>query len=162
MENMAMQTIFDITPLFRSSIGFDRILDLLDGTGHNEADNWPPYDVVKTSEDAYRIAMAVAGFSRDDLKVTSEPNLLVIEGAKAGESEAQYLYRGIAGRAFECRFQLADYVEVASADLDNGLLTVDLVRKLPEEKKPRRIEVQTGAALPKRAALEIEGDKQAA
>jgi len=152
-----MRTSLDFSPLFRSSIGFDRIFDLLESASQSEAsDNWPPYDIAKTGDDVYRITMAVAGFSESELTISHEPNLLVVSGAKPGEDRAQYLHRGIAGRAFKRRFELADHVKVTGAKLENGLLTIDLVRELPEEMKPRRIEIRSAET------RQIEGQKQAA
>jgi molecular chaperone IbpA len=137
-----MRTHFDLSPLYGSSIGFDRIFDLLENASRlRVVDNWPLYDIVKTGEDDYRITMAVAGFTPEELEVTHEPNVLVISGEKSGEDKADYLYRGIAGRAFRRRFELADHVKVTSASLANGLLTIDLKRELPEEMKSRRIEI---------------------
>src|SRR5581483_8551053 len=130
--------------LFRSSIGFDRVFNLLETVSRAQAgDNWPPYNILKTGEDSYRITMAVAGLAAAELSVTHEPNLLVVSGSRAeGEAEGvEYLHRGIAERAFQRRFELADHVEVTSARLENGLLTIDLVRELPDEMKPRRIEI---------------------
>ncbi|TJV52720.1 MAG: Hsp20 family protein, partial [Mesorhizobium sp.] len=126
------------TPLFRSSVGFDRIFNMLENASRvSTIDNWPPYDIAKIGEDDYRITMAVAGFSQDELTITHQPNMLVVSGSQAGEDNGEYLYRGIAGRAFERRFELADHVKVAGASLENGLLTVDLKREIPEEMKPR-------------------------
>jgi molecular chaperone IbpA len=160
---MDMRTTFDFTPLFRSSVGFDRVLDLLDNaTRLTTIDNWPPYDIAKTGEDEYRISLAVAGFQEDELGITQEPNLLVVSGNKAGEDNAQYLYRGIAGRSFQRRFELADHVKVAGAALKNGLLTIELKRELPEEMKPRKIAIATTPALPKGEARQIASDQQAA
>jgi molecular chaperone IbpA len=158
-----MRTAYDFSPLFRSSIGFDRIFDLLENAARVQtSDNWPPYDIARTGEDRYRITMAVAGFSRDDLSVTLEPNLLVIRGAKSADANGQYLYRGITTGSFERRFELADHVKVTGASFDDGLLTIELVRELPEEMKPRRIEIQAQGALQKRAPRRIEQQKQAA
>ena len=158
-----MRTSYDFSPLFRSSVGFDRIFELLENAARAQVgDNWPPYDIEKLGEDRYRITMALAGFTRDQLSVTLEPNLLVVKGAKADDDDGQYLHRGIAARSFERRFELADYVKVASANLDNGLLSIELVRELPEEMRPRRIEIQTPNALQKRAPRRIEQQKQAA
>ena len=138
----------DFSPLLRSSIGFDRLFDLLENAARVPSlDNWPPYNIAKTGEDRYRITMAVAGFSPEELDLTVQPNLLVVKGWKRGEEDAQYLHRGIAAGAFERRFELADYVTVTGASLANGLLTVELVREVPEEMKPRRIEVQAWDAL---------------
>ena len=136
------------SPLFRSSVGFDRIFDLLENATRVQAiDNWPPYNIEKVGEDQYRITMAVAGFSPDELNLTSQPNWLVVSGQKQGEESTQYLHRGIATRSFERRFELADHVKVKDARLDNGLLTIELVREVPEEMRPRRIEVQAWNAL---------------
>jgi len=147
-----MSTVLDFSPLFRSSIGFDRMLNALENARRVASiDNWPPYDIVKTSEDDYRITMAVAGFTEDELTITQEQNMLVVAGQKSGEADesGQYLYRGIAGRAFQRRFELADHVKVVGASLANGLLTVALKREIPEEMKPRRIAITAGAALPR-------------
>jgi molecular chaperone IbpA len=138
-----MRTAYDFSPLFRSSVGFDRIFDLLENaTRVQTLDNWPHYNIEKADEDQYRITMAVAGFSPDELNLTSQPNWLVVSGQKQGEESTQYLHRGIATRSFERRFELADHVKVKDARLDNGLLTIELVREVPEEMRPRRIEVQ--------------------
>ncbi|MEZ2224593.1 Hsp20 family protein [Rhizobium sp. RCC_161_2] len=158
-----MRTTFDFSPLFRSSIGFDRMLNALDAASRVEMiDNWPPYDIAKTGEDDYRITMAVAGFSQDELDIAQEQNILVVSGQKAGEEVSQYLHRGIAGRSFKRRFELADYVKVVGASLVNGLLTIDLKREIPEAMKPRRIEIATGVALPGAEAKQIEAEQQAA
>ncbi|CAK7261752.1 small heat shock protein IbpA (plasmid) [Shinella sp. WSC3-e] len=125
-----MRTNLDFSPLFRSSIGFDRMLNALEAASRVESiDNWPPYDIIKTGEDDYRIAMAVAGFTQDELTITQEQNMLFVAGQKANDDNQQYLHRGIAGRSFQRRFELADHVKVVGAGLVNGLLTVDLKRK---------------------------------
>ena len=143
-----MRTAYDFSPLFRSSVGFDRIFDLLENATRVQAlDNWPPYNIEKAGEDQYRITMAVAGFSPGELNLTAQPNWLVVSGQKQGEESTQYLHRGIATRSFERRFELADHVKVKDARLDNGLLTIELVREVPEEMRPRRIEVQAWNAL---------------
>ena len=153
-----MRTTFDFTPLYRSSIGLDRMLDALETASRVETiDSWPPYDIAKTGEDDYRITMAIAGFSQDELDITQEQNMLLVSGQKAGDEEAQYLHRGIAGRAFKRRFELADHVKVVGAGLVNGLLTIDLKREIPEEMKPRRIEIGSEVK-----AKQIEAKKQAA
>ncbi|MEZ2409259.1 Hsp20 family protein [Bosea sp. RCC_152_1] len=158
-----MGTTFDFTPLFRSSIGFDRMLNALDAASRVEPiNNWPPYDIAKMGEDDYRITMAVAGFSQDELTVTQEQNMLMVSGQKVGENDDRYLHRGIPGQAFQRRFELADHVKVVDASLLNGLLTIDLKRELPEEMKPRRIEIATGKALPKIETKAMEPAKQAA
>lgn len=138
-----MRTELDFSPFFRSSVGFDRIFDLLENAASDGVDSWPPYDIVRTGEDTYRIAMAVAGFSRNELTLSYQPNLLVVSGAKPQDDGANYLYRGIARGKFERRFELADFVEVAGAELDNGILTIELKRELPEAMKPRKIAITT-------------------
>ncbi len=160
-----MRTTFDFAPLFRSSVGFDRMLDALESASRVEPiDNWPPYDIVKLGEDDYRISMAVAGFTQDNLTITQEQNMLMVAGQKSDEGEAngQYLHRGIAARAFQRRFELADHVKVVGASLVNGLLTIELKRELPEEMKPRRIAIASGEALPKVETKQIEAEKLAA
>lgn len=158
-----MRTNLDFSPLFRSSIGFDRMLNALEAASRVETiDNWPPYDIVKSGEDAYRISMAVAGFAQEELTITQEQNMLVVSGQKADGEDIQYLHRGIAGRPFQRRFELADHVKVVGAELVHGLLTIDLKREVPEERKPRRIEIATSLALPKAETKQIEGDRQAA
>ena len=135
---------FDLSPLYRSSIGFDRLASMLDAASRNEQQpSYPPYNIELTGENAYRISMAVAGFSQNELEILSESGNLVIRGQKAEEQvERQYLYQGIAARNFERRFQLADHVRVESATIADGLLHVDLVREIPEAMKPRRIEIR--------------------
>ncbi|MBB4039897.1 molecular chaperone IbpA [Microvirga flocculans] len=141
-----MRTAFDFSPLYRSTVGFDRLFDMLDQSARTEpAPSWPPYNVEKLGEDHYRITMAVAGFSPDDIEIIQKENALLVAGHKHPEQEnGQFLHRGIATRAFKQTFNLADYVKVKEAKLENGLLTVDLVREVPEEMKPHRIEITTG------------------
>jgi len=134
---------FDFSPFYRSTVGFDRVFNLLDQTSLAETvPAWPPYNVEKIGDDHYRITMAVAGFGSDELEITQKENSLLVVGQKQSEQESgQFLHRGIAARAFKQTFNLADYVKVTNAGLENGLLTVDLVREVPEEMKPRRIEI---------------------
>src|SRR5688572_12546920 len=148
-EDMAMRTTYDFAPLFSSSIGFEHLVNLLENAASvQQINNWPPYNIEKTGEESYRITMAVAGFNPDEIDVTAQPNLLVVSGQKhAQDIGTEVLYRGIAGRSFERRFELADYVEVAGAALQNGLLTVDLVRQVPEAMKPKKIAIGTARAL---------------
>lgn len=136
---------FDFSPLYRSAVGFDRMTSLLDAAQKNTAaDSYPPYNIVKTSEDAYQISVAVAGFGPQDLDVEVRDGQLVVIGKGANEGEdVNFLHRGIARRAFERRFQLADHVEVTAADLKDGLLMIDLVREIPEAMKPRKIDIQS-------------------
>jgi len=145
-----MMANLDFSPLFRSAVGFDRAVDMLQNAARvQHIENWPPYDIEKTGEDRYRIIMAVAGFSADELDLTKQANMLIVSGRKAGtEDGKQVLYRGIATRSFQRRFQLADYVEVGGSSLTDGLLTIDLVREVPESMKPKRIPVQAQTALP--------------
>ena len=137
---------FDFSPLFRSTIGFDRLARLVDAATHvdSSALSYPPYNIEKTGEDSYRLTMAVAGFGRDEIDVTVHENTLIVTGKAQKEDEnGRYLHRGIARRAFERRFSLADHIKVTGASLDNGLLHVDLVREVPEAMKPRTIAIST-------------------
>lgn len=142
---------FDLTPFYRSTVGFDRLFSLLDQAS-GDAPGYPPYNIERTGENAYRISVAVSGFAQGELSIVAKENTLTIKGEKsANENGAQneVLYRGIAARAFERVFQLADYVQVKNASLENGLLHVDLVREIPEAKKPRSIPIGVnGAAAP--------------
>jgi molecular chaperone IbpA len=146
-EDVAMRS-FDLTPLFRSSVGFDRMSRLLDAAARLDdgAPSYPPYNIEKSGESAYRITMAVAGFGESDLDVTTNENTLVVRGKIANnESEnGKFLHRGIATRAFERRFELADFIKVSGARLENGLLHIDLVREVPEAMKPRSIKIEGG------------------
>jgi len=140
---------FDLAPLYRSTVGFDRLFSLLDRTAGVEAPTYPPYNIERTGENSYRVSVAVAGFTQDDLSIEVKENALTIRGEKvAGKPEqaGEVLHQGIASRAFERRFQLADHVEVKGAVLENGLLHVDLVREIPEAMKPRRITIGTSSA----------------
>ena len=134
---------FDLTPLYKSSIGFDRFASLLDSVAKFEANGqtYPPYNIERTGDDAYRITMAVAGFSENDLSIEVKEQTLTIAGAKSQDEGADYLHQGIAGRSFERRFNLADHVEIVGASLENGLLHVDLKREIPEAMKPRTIKI---------------------
>lgn len=137
-------TTLDLTPLLRSTIGFDHLSKLMDAALQwDDNASYPPYNIEKVGEDRYRIVMAVAGFGPDDLEIVAEPNLLTIRGRRKEQEGVTYLHRGIAGRAFERRFQRADYVRVQEARLENGLLTVELVREVPEALRPRKIEIRS-------------------
>ena len=136
---------YDFSPLWRSTIGFDRLFDLAQSAQRATEDNYPPYNIERLGEDRYQISLAVAGFSPDDISVTAEQNVVTIGGTKSETTEGDYLYRGISTRAFKRQFNLADYVQVKSATFDNGLLKIELVREIPEAMKPRRIAV-TGAS----------------
>ena len=141
---------FDLTPLYRSTVGFDRMFNLFDSLVGTDGTvpTYPPYNIERTGENAYRVTMAVAGFGEADLTIESKENVLTVKGEKKGseeQKENEFLYRGIASRAFERRFQLADHVEVKGALLENGLLHVDLVRNIPEAMKPRTIAINAGS-----------------
>src|SRR5579863_9362898 len=143
-EDMVMDS-FDLSPLFRSTIGFDRLMNLVDSATRVDA-SYPPYNIEITGENAYRLTMAVAGFGAEDIEINVKENALLVNGkAKKEDETASYLHRGIARRAFERRFQLADHIKVAGASLNNGLLHVDLVREIPETLKPRKIEIAKGS-----------------
>lgn len=147
-----MRTVFDFSPYRRSTVGFDRLFETLEAAARGEAGgtNYPPYDIEKTGDDAYRITLAIAGFAEDEIELTAQQNLLVVTGKKAeaaaNDDDVRYLHRGIANRAFERRFQLADHVRVTGASLTNGLLAIELVREVPEAMKPRKIVIGSAAA----------------
>ena len=150
---------FDLTPLYRSVIGFDRMIDLMQNASRYEpGDNYPPCDIEKKGEDAYRITMAVAGFAPDELSITAQQNLLAVSGQKHGDDNATYLHHGLAARAFERRFELADFVYVKEARLEHGLLAIDLARELPDAMKPRQIAITTDRAAEAAAGKTIEHD----
>lgn len=141
---------FDFTPYRRSTVGFDRLFDLLENQARNNAgDNYPPFNIQRRDEDQYRITLAVAGFKPADIDITAQQNLLTIQGKKRDEdgTEGDMLHIGIANRGFERRFELADYVRVAKADLEDGLLVIDLIREVPEAMKPKKIAVNGQASL---------------
>ncbi len=137
---------FDLAPLYRSTIGFDRLFSMLDGVD-TSAPGYPPYNIERTGENDYRISVAVAGFGESDLSIEAKENTLTVKGEKQAKQEnnTEVLYQGIAGRSFERQFQLADHVQVKGASLENGLLHIDLVREIPEAKKPRQIPIGGGA-----------------
>ena len=137
-----MQT-YDFSPFYRSTVGFDRLFNRLDGLVGQEAKTYPPYNIEKLGDDAYRISIAVAGFAQSDLVIESKENSLLVKGAKApvADEKREFLHRGVAERAFDLRFQLAEYVEVTGASLENGLLHIELKRQLPESKKARQIAI---------------------
>ncbi|MGI8525143.1 MAG: Hsp20 family protein [Pseudolabrys sp.] len=142
---------YDFASLGRSSIGFDRLFDLINNTQLLEdQDNYPPYNIVQTGEDTYRISLAIAGFSPDDITITAQQNLLTVAGNKAERKQSnpdyEVLYQGISARGFERRFSLEDHIEVSGASFENGLLDINLLRKIPEAMKPRRIEIAASQA----------------
>ena len=139
---------FDFTPYRRTTVGFDRLFDLLERQARaNAGDNYPPFNIERRGDDAYRITLAVAGFRPADLDITAQQNLLVVKGARQETDERNYLHVGIANRSFERRFELADFVRVENADLADGLLTIDLVREVPEAMKPKKILIGDQTAL---------------
>jgi molecular chaperone IbpA len=153
---------FDLSPFYRSTVGFDRLFSLLDQAASDGSPGYPPYNIERTGENAYRISVAVSGFAQGELSIVAKENTLTIRGEKTanenGKDKSEVLYRGIAARAFERVFQLADFVIVKNASLENGLLHVDLVREIPETKKPRNIPISSGA----QAAPVIEGSAEKA
>jgi molecular chaperone IbpA len=156
---------YDLSPMFRYSVGFDRMQRLMDAATAQTEVTCPPYNIETDGEDAYRVTVAVADFGKDDLDVTLEKGTLTISGKKAKEAEGvAFLHRGIAGRNFQLKFNLADHIKVSGANLENGVLVVDLVREVPEELKPRQIEIKTNPikSLAKKAKKMIGVDKKAA
>ena len=143
---MNMRSAFDFSPFYRDTVGFDRVFHMLDSVVSQGSQGYPPYNIEKAGDDSYRIVMAVAGFSEAELSITQkEEELLVTGKSQPGAEEKEYLYRGIAAREFERRFQLADHVKVVGAGLANGLLTIELRREIPEEKKARAIRIESGS-----------------
>jgi molecular chaperone IbpA len=139
-------TTFDLAPLWRSTIGFDRLIDLMEDTVRmTGGDNYPPYNIERVDEDHYQIAVALAGFTPDEVTITAEQNLLTLEGRKADKGAHQYLYQGISSRPFRRVFNLADYVQVKGASFENGTLKIDLVREVPEAMRPRQIAINAGS-----------------
>jgi molecular chaperone IbpA len=151
-----MRSSFDFSPYRRSTIGFDRLFEFLESTGREQADNYPPYDIEKLSDDRYRITLAVAGFGENDIDITARQNMLVVTGRKAENRnrDGNFVHVGIATRAFERRFELADFVRVEDAVMQDGLLSVELVREIPEAMRPRKISINGHQAAP------IESEKE--
>ncbi|SDJ76990.1 MULTISPECIES: small heat shock protein HspD [Bradyrhizobium] len=139
---------YDLSPLFRSTIGFDRLFNLVETAQRAAEDNYPPYNIERIADDRYQITLAVAGFSPDEISITAEQNVVTVEGTKVEKAEREFLYRGISTRQFKRQFSLADYVQVTDASFDNGLLKVELVREIPEAMKPRRIAINGSSADP--------------
>ena len=155
---------YDLTPFYRSTVGFDRLFSLLDQATSDGSPGYPPYNIERTGENAYRISVAVSGFAKEELSIVAKENTLTIKGEKVASENSKeksaVLYRGIASRAFERVFQLADFVVVKNASLENGLLHVDLVREIPEAKKPRNIPI--GSSAPASQVIEGSAEKAAA
>lgn len=151
-----MRSAFDFSPYRRSAIGFDRLFDMLENSSPGQnGENYPPFDLVRTGDNRFRIDLAVAGFRPDEIDITAQQNVLIVSGRKSEESDEEnsdYIYRGIATRSFERRFALADHVRVKSADLSDGLLSIEMVREIPEAMKPRKIDIGSGRKQ-ERAAL---------
>jgi molecular chaperone IbpA len=142
MEDLAMRTTYDFAPLWRSTIGFDRLFDLVDAAQQSGGDdNYPPCNIERVGEDRYQISLALAGFSPDEIAITAEQNVLTVEGRKMEKQQREFLHHGISFRPFKRQFNLADHVLVNGASFDNGLLQIELVRELPEAMKPRRISI---------------------
>ena len=143
-----MRSAFDFAPFRRSTVGFDRLFDMLENSAAGGTqENYPPFDLIKEGDNEYRIELAVAGFKPEELDITAQQNVLIVSGRKNDESQdkgSDYIYRGIANRSFERRFALADHIQVRGADLKDGLLSIELVREIPEAMKPRRIDIDTG------------------
>ncbi len=137
---------YDLSPLFRSTIGFDRLFDLVETAQRATDAGYPPYNIERLADDRYLISLAVAGFSPDEISITAEQNVVTIEGGKTEKSEREFLYRGISTRHFRRQFNLADYVQVKGATFDNGLLRIELVREIPEAMKPRQIAIKGASA----------------
>lgn len=142
-----MRSAFDFSPFRRSTVGFDRLFDMLETNDLAETgENYPPFDLVKCGDDEYRIDIAMAGFSRDELEITAQQNQLIVSGRKSDDTDESYIHRGIATRAFERRFGLADHVQISGADMHDGLLSISLKREIPEAMKPRKIEIGESAS----------------
>jgi len=152
-----MRSAFDFAPFRRSTVGFDRLFDMLENSSVGQAqENYPPFDLIKTGENDYCIQLAVAGFKPEEIDITAQQNVLIVSGRKSdesGEKDGDFIYRGIANRSFERRFALADHIQVRGADLKDGMLAIDLVREIPEAMKPRKISVGGGARQSERSAI---------
>ena len=154
-----MRSAFDFAPFRRSTVGFDRLFDMLENSSVGQAqENYPPFDLIKLGDNDYRIELAVAGFRPEEIDITAQQNVLIVSGRKTDESDekgSDYIYRGIANRSFERRFALADHIQVRGADLKDGLLAIELVREIPESMKPRKIDIGGGS----RQAIEAEAEQ---
>ena len=157
-----MRSAFDFAPFRRSTVGFDRLFDMLENSSMGgNGENYPPFDLIKLGDNDYRIELAVAGFKPDEIDITAQQNVLIVTGRKSEESEetgTDYIYRGIANRSFERRFALADHIQVRGADLKDGMLAIELVREIPEAMKPRKIEI--GGAQPQHDQIEATANEE--
>ena len=155
-----MRSAFDFAPYRRSTIGFDRLFDLLENSGLGQgSENYPPFDLIRIDDNRYRINLAVAGFSPDEIDITAQQNQLIVSGRKDDDDKVDYIHRGIANRQFERRFGLADFIKVAEADLADGMLSIDLVREIPEAMRPRKVAI--GGTQPRQEAIEAEARQSA-
>jgi molecular chaperone IbpA len=149
-----MRSAFDFAPYRRSTVGFDRLFDLLENSTLGQgSENYPPFDLIRVDDNHYRINLAVAGFSRDEIDITAQQNQLIVSGKRSDDEGIDYIHRGIANRQFERKFGLADFVKVAEADLKDGLLSVELVREIPEAMRPRKVAI--GGGQPEQPAIDI-------
>jgi len=154
-----MRSAFDFAPFRRSTIGFDRLFDMLENSASGQSgENYPPFDLVQLDDNRYRISLAVAGFTRDEIDITAQQNQLVVTGRKADDNGSDYIHRGIATRSFERRFGLADHIKVTDADLKDGLLSIELIREIPEAMKPRKISIGGGSDKPQTIACKTKPD----
>ncbi len=157
-----MRSAFDFAPFRRSTVGFDRLFDMLENSSLGQTqENYPPFDLIKVGENEYRIELAVAGFKPDELDITAQQNVLIVSGRKNEDSEqtsSDYIYRGIATRSFERRFALADHINVKAADIRDGLLAIDLVREIPESMKPKKINIGGEAKSVSKQTVDIEAE----
>jgi molecular chaperone IbpA len=160
-----MRSAFDFAPFRRSTVGFDRLFDMLENNTFGQAqENYPPFDLIKLGDNEYRIELAVAGFKENEIDITAQQNVLIVSGRKKEEDEQKgndYIYRGIANRSFERRFALADHIQVRGADLKDGLLAIELVREIPESMKPKKINIGSGAEREQRSAIGGGGEQPA-
>lgn len=155
-----MRSAFDFAPYRRSTVGFDRLFDLLENSSLGQgSENYPPLDLIKVNENHYRVILAVAGFGRDEIDIVAQQNQLIVSGKKADDESVDYIHRGIANRQFERRFGLADFIKVAEADLKDGLLSVELIREIPEAMRPKKISI--GGSQPKQEAIEVTAQESA-
>ena len=158
-----MRSAFDFAPFRRSTVGFDRLFDMLENSSLGQSqENYPPFDLIKKGENNYSIQLAVAGFRPDEIDITAQQNVLLVSGRKSeegDEKDGNFIYRGIANRSFERRFALADHIQVKGADLKDGLLSIELVREIPEAMKPRRIDIGGGDKLASQQTVDAEAEK---
>ncbi|MEO6247563.1 MAG: Hsp20 family protein [Sphingomicrobium sp.] len=158
-----MRSAFDFAPYRRSTVGFDRLFDLLEsGSAGASQDNYPPFDLQRIDDNRFRISLAVAGFGQDEIDITAQQNQLVVTGKKSDEEGASYIHRGIANRSFERRFGLSDHIKVSGAELKDGLLSIELVREIPEAMKARKIEIGGGSSEPSHDAIEAKANDSVA